>query len=110
MSRLDANLWLRPCAEPGVGHLQQGQAVVELRHECEEVDVQGVQPRPELDHIEAPHPAFNLADCCLVAAKPLRKVGLTQPLPLPAGSQQFQEFFVVPGVQGLEHGLPSPAR
>lgn len=83
---------------------------MELDHECEEVDVKRVQPSPKFDHIKAPQPALDLAYSRLVAAEPTGQIGLAQPFAFSAGPQQLQKRFVVPGVQRLEHVVPSPAR
>ena len=83
------------------------ESLIEFLHEGNEVDVQREEPRAQLDDIELPVPALDLADGRLSSPNTLRQVPLTQLQCLATASEQLQKDFVVAAIERLEHGDPS---
>ena len=78
--------------------------MVQLAHEVRKIDLQRMQPRPQLDHVQAALPTLDLADGGLTPAKPDGQIRLTQALRFPAAPEHAQEDVVVTGVDRLDHG------
>ena len=84
--------------------LEPRQARVEFLHEGDEVHVDRVQPRAQLDDVQAPFAALDFADHALILAQAIADVRLTQ-TPEPAVvPQQSQEYLVLRRMYGLVHG------
>ena len=83
------------------------EALIEFLHEGNEIDVQREEPRAQLDDIELPVPALDLADRRLSSPDALGQVPLTQLQYLAMAPEQLQKYFVVAAVERLEHGDPS---
>jgi len=63
--------------KPGIRKGMRLEALIEFLHEGNEVDVQREEPGAQLDHIELPIPALDLADGRLSPSNTLRQVPLS---------------------------------
>lgn len=95
------------CPKPRIRNGMRLQALIEFLHEGNEIDVQREEPRAQLDDIELPVPALDLADRRLAPPNAQRQVPLTQLQCLAVASEQVQKDFVVAAIERLEHGNPS---
>ena len=66
--------------KPRIWHGISSQTLVQLSVERYKVDVKGIQPCPELDHVQSAHSTFNFADGGLATPQARGQVQLAQAL------------------------------
>jgi hypothetical protein len=80
------------------------QLLIQSAHKFDEIDIQGRQPRPQLDDVQPTLAPLYFADRGLIATETTRHISLPELDGLSVATQQLEEDLVVTTVQGLEHG------